>query len=59
MTRAPMKGNHSNDGVRARARAIGRELRRHFEDTIQEPVPIEWIEILHKIDAKIERAKRR
>lgn len=38
--------------VRQRAHAIGRELRRHFEDTVHEAVPDDMLEILRKIDAK-------
>lgn len=36
--------------VRARARAIGRQLRRHFDDTVQEPVPADMVDLLRKID---------
>lgn len=38
--------------VRARQRAIGRELRRRMEDIVREPVPEEWLDILRQIDAK-------
>ena len=40
--------------VRARQRAIGRELRRMFDEVVQEPVPQEFLDLLKKID---ERAK--
>ena len=36
--------------VRVRQRAIGRELRRIFEDIVREPVPEEFLELLQKID---------
>lgn len=36
--------------TRARQRAIGRELRRMYDDIAQEPVPEEFLEILKKID---------
>lgn len=36
--------------IRARQRAIGRELRRMFDDVAQEPIPQEFIELLKKID---------
>ena len=36
--------------IRARQRAIGRELRRAFDDVAQEPVPDEFMELLRKID---------
>jgi hypothetical protein len=37
-------------GARARQRAIGRELRRMYDDIVQEPVPDEFLELLKKID---------
>jgi hypothetical protein len=36
--------------ARVRQRAIGRELRRIYDDVAQEPVPEEFLEILRKID---------
>lgn len=36
--------------VRARQRAIGRELRRLFEGVVREPLPDEFVELLAKID---------
>lgn len=36
--------------IRTRQRALGRELRRMYDDVVQEPVPDEFLEILHKID---------
>ena len=36
--------------VRARQRAIGRELRRMYDDVAQEPVPDEFLDLLRKID---------
>jgi hypothetical protein len=36
--------------VRARQRAIGRELRRMFDDIAQEPVPDEFLDLLKRID---------
>lgn len=41
--------------VRDRARAIGRELRRYLEPTVQEPVPAEMVDLLRQIDAKAAR----
>jgi hypothetical protein len=38
--------------VRARQRAIGRELRRIYDDVAQEPVPGDFLDLLQKIDAK-------
>lgn len=37
-------------GARARQRAIGRELRRMYDDVVQEPVPDEFLDLLKKID---------
>jgi Anti-sigma factor NepR len=42
--------------ARARQRAIGRELRRMYDDVVQEPVPEDFLELLKKIDAA--KAKR-
>jgi hypothetical protein len=36
--------------VRARQRAIGRELRRIYDDVAQEPVPDDFMDLLRKID---------
>jgi hypothetical protein len=37
--------------ARARQRAIGRELRRIYDEVVQEPVPDDFLELLKKIDA--------
>lgn len=39
-----------NRAVRARQRAIGRELRRMYDDIAKEPVPDDFLELLRKID---------
>jgi hypothetical protein len=36
--------------VRARQRAIGRELRRMFDGVVSEPVPDDFLELLKQID---------
>jgi hypothetical protein len=36
--------------ARARQRAIGRELRRMYDDVVQEPVPDDFLDLLKKID---------
>jgi hypothetical protein len=36
--------------VRARQRAIGRELRRMYDDVAQEPVPDDFMDLLRQID---------
>jgi hypothetical protein len=37
--------------ARARQRAIGRELRRMYDEIVQEPVPDDFMDLLKKIDA--------
>jgi len=37
-------------GIRSRQRAIGRELRRMYDNVAKEPVPDDFLELLHKID---------
>jgi hypothetical protein len=39
-----------NRVLRARQRAIGRELRRMYEDVAREPIPDDFLDILHKMD---------
>lgn len=39
-----------NRAIRTRQRAIGRELRRMFDDVLKEPVPNELLDLLRKID---------
>lgn len=36
--------------IRTRQRAIGRELRRMFDEVAQEPVPRDFLDLLRKID---------
>jgi hypothetical protein len=36
--------------IRARQRAIGRELRRLYDDVAQEPVPDDFMDLLRQID---------
>ena len=37
--------------ARARQRAIGRELRRMFDEVVQEPIPTDFMDLLKQIDA--------
>ena len=37
--------------ARARQRALGRELRRLYDEIVQEPVPEDFLDLLKKIDA--------
>jgi hypothetical protein len=36
--------------VRARQRALGRELRRMYDEVVQEPIPDDFVELLRQID---------
>lgn len=38
--------------IRVRQRAIGRELRRMFDDVVKEPVPDDFLSLLRQIDEK-------
>ncbi len=44
--------------TRARQRAIGRELRRMYDDVAQEPVPDEFLDLLKQIDESGDAAKK-
>jgi hypothetical protein len=41
--------------IRARQRAIGRELRRMYDEVVQENVPDDFLDILQKIDAAADK----
>ena len=43
--------------IRARQRAIGRELRRMYDDVAQEQVPDDFMDLLQKIDDAAEAKK--
>jgi Anti-sigma factor NepR len=36
--------------IRARQRALGRELRRIYDEVVQEPVPDDFLDLLRQID---------
>jgi hypothetical protein len=42
--------------IRARQRAIGRELRRMYDDVAQEPVPDDFMDLLRQIDEAGDKA---
>ena len=44
------KPNEKSRAIRARQRAIGRELRRMYDDVAQEPVPDDFMDLLRRID---------
>jgi hypothetical protein len=46
------KPNEKSRAIRARQRAIGRELRRMYDDVAQEAVPDDFLDLLKKIDEK-------
>jgi hypothetical protein len=39
-----------NRTIRARQRALGRELRRIYDNVAQEPVPVDFMDLLRKMD---------
>lgn len=45
--------------IRARQRAIGRELRRMYDDVAQEPVPDELMDLLRQIDESTEKGGKK
>ena len=38
--------------IRARQRAIGRELRRMYDEIAREPIPEDFLDLLRELDAK-------
>jgi hypothetical protein len=50
------KPNEKTRAIRARQRAIGRELRRMYDDVAQEPVPDDFMDLLRQIDEAGESA---
>jgi hypothetical protein len=45
--------------ARFRSRAIGRELRERYRDTVEERIPDDMIELLRQIDEKNDLVMRR
>ena len=50
VTKEQKPDREKNRTLRARQRAIGRELRRIYDDIAREPVPDEFLDILRKMD---------
>ncbi|HEY1612553.1 MAG TPA: NepR family anti-sigma factor [Rhizomicrobium sp.] len=50
MTKESKTDKDKNRAVRARQRAIGRELRRIYDNVAKEPVPGDFLDLLRKID---------
>jgi hypothetical protein len=42
----------NNAEIRARQRAIGRELRRMYDEITREPIPDDFLDLLHQLDSK-------
>jgi hypothetical protein len=51
------KQNEKSRAIRARQRAIGRELRRMYDDVAQESVPDDFLDLLKQIDQVAEAKK--
>jgi hypothetical protein len=50
--RARMKRSPALDETRLRQQAIGAQLRRMFEDVVNEPVPSEFLDLLKQADGR-------
>ena len=50
--RSPMKRSPALDETRLRQQAIGAQLRRMFEDVVNEPVPAEFMDLLKQADGQ-------
>jgi hypothetical protein len=50
VSKTQKSGREKNRAIRTRQRAIGRELRRIFDDVAKEPVPDDFLDLLRKID---------
>ncbi len=51
------KPTEKSRAIRARQRAIGRELRRMYDDVAQESVPDDFLDLLKQIDQVAEAKK--
>jgi hypothetical protein len=51
VTRERKTDREKNRAIRTRQRAIGRELRRMFDEVAKEPVPDDFLDLLRKIDS--------
>jgi len=57
VTREQKSDREKNRAIRTRQRAIGRELRRMFDDVVKEAVPNDFLDLLQKIDDSGESGK--
>lgn len=54
MSNEPKGDREKNRMVRARQRAIGRELRRIYDDVVREPIPDDFLGLLQQMDEREE-----
>ncbi len=57
VTRERKTDREKNRAIRTRQRAIGRELRRMYDEVAKEPIPAELLDLLKKIDESGEGGK--
>jgi hypothetical protein len=57
VTKERKTDREKNRTIRTRQRAIGRELRRMFDEVAKEPVPGEFLDLLKQIDDSGEGGK--
>ena len=57
VTREQKSDREKNRAIRTRQRAIGRELRRMFDDVVREQVPNDFLDLLQKIDDSSDSGK--
>jgi hypothetical protein len=50
VTKERKTDREKNRAIRTRQRAIGRELRRMFDEVAKEPIPNDFVDLLRKID---------
>jgi hypothetical protein len=54
VTKERKTDREKNRAIRTRQRAIGRELRRMFDEVAKEPIPNDFVDLLRKIDESSE-----
>jgi Anti-sigma factor NepR len=59
VTNDPKSDREKNRTIRVRQRAIGRELRRIYDDVVKEPVPDDFIDLLQKLDEQREGSEKK
>jgi hypothetical protein len=56
VTKDRTNDREKNRAIRTRQRAIGRELRRMFDEVAKEPIPNDFVDLLKKIDEASEES---